>query len=125
MQVETKKEVERQLFTGVGECKVVAINPTRSQLNKLLNYTPEEEQEELEYTKDSVDVKVGEETINTNQVFVDFWLQELKTQKLFKLRFILTNYDKVSKTGKIQYLNQMGYIVTGKQIGRASCRERV
>lgn len=108
MQVETKKEAERQLFTGVGECKVMAINPTRSQLNKLLNYTPEEEQQELDYTKDGVDVKVGDETINTNQVFVDFWLQELKTQKLFKLRFIITNHNKMSSTGKLQYISQHG-----------------
>ena len=106
---------EKKLFVGAGECKILAINPTRKQLNALLDITPKEDEEEkpeFEYIKEDVEVKYmvdGEDkTTTATRLFVDVWLQEVKTETIAKMRFILTNHVQTSKDGKTRYINQIG-----------------
>lgn len=102
----------KKLYVGTGEVKVLAVNPTQKELDKILNREYSEDREEIEYTKD-VEAKYTldgeEETINTTRLFVDFWVQEVTTDVITKIRFMLTNVPRYNKEGtKQQYINQIG-----------------
>ena len=114
MQVQKEERKQKQLVVGVGEVSVVAVNPTRDQLNKLLSFEPTEEQKDIEYVKTDHVYKykdeLGEEQEKeTTQITVDFWVKEKKSGNLNKVTFYLVNEDRTNKDGsKHQYCNQFG-----------------
>lgn len=85
-----------QVYTGLAECKVVAINPTLKELSELgINY-----QKEPEY------ISV---TQNGNKmVRIDIWLNVIKLNKLVKASFFLADEVNVSSSGKTQYIDDYG-----------------
>lgn len=104
---------EKVYYTGVSPVSVLMFSPTREQLNKLLNFEPTEEQNELDYIKEDVEVKTkdaegNEVSLYANQVYVDVWVEEVKFKKKHKIRFTITNTPRVSQSGKTQYINQIG-----------------
>jgi len=109
-----KESTGYKKFVGVGQFKVLKFNPTRAELNKILNYEPEGEQKELEYTKDDYVLKYrdqegNEHELTCKQVYVDVWLEEQKTKTKHKVRFTITNQVRTSKDArKSQWINQVG-----------------
>lgn len=98
----TEKQQLEQTAKSVGfaEVRVRAINPDRSQLNKLLGKEDSSEDKELEYVseKDGVD-----------RVRISFWLEEVKTKKLFAHSILLIKENRLNNAGdKVQLINQMG-----------------
>lgn len=110
---------ERKLYVGTGEVRVLAVNPTQKDLDIILGRDPSEDRQELEYVKEveAKYTKEGEEvTVNTTRLFVDFWVEEVKTDVITKIRFMLTNIPAYNKDGsKLQFINQIGQ--TGWAIG--------
>lgn len=82
------------MFTGT----VVAVNPSKEELGKLLDTTIERD---LEYTgiNDSTGAK---------KLTVSFWLKEEQNGNLFNVRFNLEDTVVESKTGKTQFINSIG-----------------
>lgn len=106
---------EKKLFVGAGQVRVVAINPTRKELAEVMGreYTEDPEKEDFVYVKEDVEVKFikdGEEkTTTATRVFVDVWVQEVKSEEFVKVRFMLTQSPQTNKDGtKTQYINQVG-----------------
>lgn len=106
---------EKKLFVGAGQVRVLAVNPTRKELAEVLGqeYVENPEKEEFEYLKEDVEVKYQvdgiEKTTTATQLNVDFWVQEVKSKEIVKIRFMLTNHPSTKKDGsKTQYINQVG-----------------
>jgi hypothetical protein len=85
-------------YVGMFNGKVVAVNPTKEQLGKLLNTTIEKD---LEYTS------INEEN-GAKKLILSFWLREESTGQHFNVRFNLEDTVKVSKSGKTQFINSIG-----------------
>jgi len=95
------KEKEIKAYTkyvGVFNANVVAVNPTKEQLSKLLGNDIEKD---LEYTGVSSDT-------GAKKVTISFWLKEENTGNLFNVRFNLEDTVIQSKTGKYQFINTIG-----------------
>jgi len=95
------KEKEIKSYTkyvGMFNATVVAVNPTKEQLSKLLG---NEIEKDLEYTGISSDN-------GAKKVTLSFWLKEEKTGQLFNVRFNLEDTVIQSKTGKFQFINTIG-----------------
>lgn len=108
MQGNKKVRPERKLYVGFAQSRVVGINPTNAELAELLGTEVDESREEIEYTKDKDGVK---------QVRIDFWMEEMTTNYLYKRSFFLEDRDVVTKpkegredefVEKKQYVNQTG-----------------
>jgi hypothetical protein len=83
--------------TGLFEGKVLAFNPSKEQLEKLLNTTVDKEPE---YTGEDAGVKKASLVV---------WLQDVKSKKIKPLRFFLKDIEKVNKDGtKKQYITNVG-----------------
>lgn len=86
---------------GLFEAKVVAINPTAEQYEKLLNVELKEDSKSTEYLGESRD---GNATVR-----VSVWLEDVKTNQKFNLNFFLEDKERTNKDGsKYQYINQVG-----------------
>lgn len=97
------KEKEKQSgsftkYTGLFNGFVVAVNPTKEELGKLLDTTIEKDPE---YTGSNPDS-------GAKRVTISFWLKEEKTSNMFNVRFSLEDTVNVSKSGKTQYINNIG-----------------
>lgn len=85
-------------YVGMFNATVVAVNPTTSELEKLLNTTIEKDQE---YT--GVNSENG-----AKKVTLSFWLKEVTSGHLFNVRFNLEDTVVESSTGKTQFINNIG-----------------
>lgn len=97
---EKKQFDEISKVVGLGEFKVVSINPTREQLNKLLGKEDSDDDKEIEYVseKDSVD-----------RVRIVFWLQEQKSKRLIPHSIMLVKENRLNNNAdKVQLINQLG-----------------
>jgi hypothetical protein len=96
----TKKEFSEVDFSkkiGIFEGKVVKINPTKEELEELLN-TKFEGDKEIEY--------LGETEEGETKLSLSFWLQDVETQQVFNLRFFLVDKERENKDKtKKQYVN--------------------
>lgn len=94
-------------YVGVGNFKVLCFNPTREKLNKILGT---EIEDEIEYTKDDNELKIGEgDSVFCKSVYVDAWLEEQVTKSKHKVRFVIYDTPRLTKNGdKYQYINQVG-----------------
>lgn len=94
-----KADYVRELFVGFAQVKVVAINPTRAEMNELLGIDSDEEREEFKYL-DTVDGK--------DRLRLSFWLYDDVSNKYFIQTVNLINEDRISKDGKkVQLINSV------------------
>ncbi|NPV12634.1 MAG: hypothetical protein HPY57_12685 [Ignavibacteria bacterium] len=85
-----------KIYTGLAECKVVTINPTKQELKELgINYT-----NDPEYLSASPD---GNKLLR-----LDIWLKILKTGTLTKLSIFLEDVTATSSNEKIQFIDKRG-----------------
>ena len=93
-------QVEFQKKVGLFEADVVAINPTKEELEKLRGVELKEDSKETEY--------LGEREGNTT-FRVDVHLKEKKEGDIFKVSFFLSDEERENKEGtKNQYINSVG-----------------
>lgn len=85
-------------YVGVFNANVVAVNPTKEELGKLLDTTIEKD---LDYTG------VNDES-GAKKLTLSFWLKEDLTGNLFNVRFGLEDTIVKSKTDKFQFINNIG-----------------
>lgn len=87
----------RKLYTGLANMKVVAINPTMSELTEL-GYNPQQEPEYISVTPEG-----------NAKVVIDFFLKHEETGMIAKRRFWLENRDRDTRAGdKKEYINNYG-----------------
>lgn len=92
---EFKEYVKR---VGLGEFKVIAINPDREEITKILGSYEKEKDPEYIGEKDDI-----------NYVRLEFWLKDLKFQEIFKLSFFLKDQNRMNKDQtKYQFINVVG-----------------
>ncbi len=97
-QREQKGDFVKELFVGFTAVKVVAVNPNLEELNKLIGREAAPDQKEPVY--------LGNDQEGNARVRLAFWLQDLKTEKLFVHSFNLTNKERKNKDGdKVQLVN--------------------
>ena len=95
-----KSEFEQELFTGWGLVEVVAINPSRSELDKLLGISErDEEAKEIEYLGENKET-------DKKQVRLNFVLKEKESGRIFYHNIYIIDDFKGNKDGtKDQYIN--------------------
>lgn len=85
-------------YVGFFEGKVVAVNPTKEELGKLLGTDIEKD---IEYTSEDGD--------GNSRLKLNFKVQDVKSGKIFTVAFLLTDKTRVNKDGtKTQYINVTG-----------------
>lgn len=103
---EIKDGGNRKYYTGVENFKVIAVNPTKEELEKLfdreLNYTPE-------YV-DTTTVKDGDGEREVPQVRIDFYLSNDDPDNPISVKesFYISNTHHASQTGKVKVINDFG-----------------
>lgn len=85
-------------YVGIFNANVVAVNPSKDELGKLLGTTIEKD---IEYTG------VSNES-GAKRLTLSFWLKEQQNGHLFNVRFNLEDTVVESKTGKTQFINSIG-----------------
>jgi hypothetical protein len=102
-----KKEFQdNSKVTGVFEANVIAVNPTMEELNALLGSDIDKE---LEYVKEKEVTLKNEEKLIVDSSRIAFYLQDVKTKRIFNVSYFLENRDKEeSEKGNIQYINEVG-----------------
>lgn len=101
--------VEQRKYVGFFQGKVVGINPTPQEFEKIHGYTPKEDSKLFNYLGEKDGVPF---------LRIDFWIQDLVKRTdvqgnphypIFKLTFFLRDELRVSKDGvKNQYINNIG-----------------
>lgn len=85
-------------YVGLTAVTVKAVNPTRSELNKLLGKEDGDDQTEIQY--------LSQDKEGNDRVRLSFWLHDAKTDKYFIHSFNLTKKERTSRDGsKSQYIN--------------------
>lgn len=93
-----QKEFVKELFVGFTTVKVVAVNPSRKELNQLLGKEESPEDKDIVY--------LGNDQEGNDRLRLAFWLEDVKTGKLFVYSFNLTNKERKNKEGdKVQLVN--------------------
>lgn len=94
------------LKVGLARCKVLAFNPTKEQLEKILNV---ELKTDPEYQDEDVvtDEETGK-TTTSKKLRLNVWLEELTTSMKICLRLTLIDKVQVSKTQKVRYIDSKG-----------------
>lgn len=92
------KEFTKELFTGFTVVKVVAVNPTKEELNNLIGKEGHPDDKEILY--------LGEDKDNNKRLRLAFWLQDIKSKKLYVHSFSITNKERRNKDNtKVQLIN--------------------
>lgn len=93
-----KRENDIRKSVGFFEGKVIAVNPTREELEDLFGTTLDKD---IEYT--------GEDGDGNTRLKLNFRIQDVKTKKIFNLSFLLTDKNRLNKDEtKTQYINVTG-----------------
>jgi hypothetical protein len=93
-----QKEFTKELFVGFTSVKVVAVNPSREEINKLVGREGDDTLKEMTY--------LGVDQDNNDRLRLSFWLEDMKTGRMFVHSFHLTNRGRVSKDEKkVQIIN--------------------
>jgi hypothetical protein len=86
---------------GLFEARVIAINPNAEEYKEKLGIELKEDSKAIEYLGDSKD--------GNTYLRLDFWLEEVKNEKKFKVSFFLEDKERENKDGtKKQYINEVG-----------------
>ena len=94
---ERKEQRSFEKWVGWFEGEVVAINPSKEEIEKLTGNTLNKE---ITYNSEDAD--------GNPMVRVTAWMRDVKKDLLFQVNFRITDKICVSKTGKTQYINQTG-----------------
>jgi hypothetical protein len=99
-----QKSTGGQIFKniGLGEFKVLALNPDMMTYFKLMDIS-EESQEKFKETEYVSDTKDGDTMIRLN-----FICEEVNTKQKFNMNFNLVDKIRVSQSGKTQWVNSVG-----------------
>jgi hypothetical protein len=90
-----------QLLVGLGEFKVILVNPSTEEYKEVLGIDLKEESKAAEYLGES---KEGNRTAR-----IDIWVENIKTQKRDKIVFFLEDKKRENKDKtKNQYINNLG-----------------
>ncbi len=93
---QTGKTVKK--YVGFTKVQLRAVNPTRSEVNKLLGKEDSDDDKEINY--------LSEDNDGNKRVRLSFWLYDEKLDNYFIHSFNLTNKVRLSKDGvKTQYVN--------------------
>lgn len=96
-----QKAFDNQLVVGLAEVKVVAINPDMEEYKEILGIELKEDSKATEYLGESKD---GNTTLRVN-----FWVEDIKTEKKFSLNYFLEDKERTNKDNtKQQYINNIG-----------------
>ena len=94
-----QKEFVKELFVGFTTVKVIAVNPSRSELNKLIGKEDSPEDKDIVYS--------GTDQEGNDRLRLAFWLKDEKNDRMFVYSFNLTNKVRKNKDGdKCQLVNQ-------------------
>lgn len=92
-----QKESGKKFYVGLTSVSVVAINPNRKELNKLLGKEDKDDDKEIEYVDEYED---------TPRVRMSIWLRDQQNDNLYVHSFNILNKERLNKTGdKSQYIN--------------------
>lgn len=87
-------------YVGFINGRIVAVNPTRQELNKLLGKEDGEDDKVIDY--------VGTDKEGNTRVRIVFWLYDTKLDKYFAHSFNITDKPSINKAGdKKQYINSV------------------
>lgn len=93
-----QKEFTNKLFVGFTAVKVIAVNPTREELNKILGKEDSQEDKAITY--------LGSDQEGNDRMRILFVLKDDKNEKIFFHSFNLTNKVRKNKEGdKCQIVN--------------------
>lgn len=85
-------------YVGFTTVEVRAVNPTRTELNKLLGKEDGDDDKQITY--------LTQDQEGNDRIRLSFWLYDAKLDKYFVQSFNLTNKERLSKDGgKHQYIN--------------------
>ena len=103
-QVEVGDAPQRQLWTGAENFKVVAVNPTKEELEEMygreINFTPE-------YIGEAK-VSDGDGERDVPQIRLDFYIANEDNSITTKLQYYVSNTHHKSQTGKYKVINSFG-----------------
>lgn len=92
------KDFVKELFVGLTTVKVIAVNPNREEVNKLVGKEDSPDDKPIEY--------LGSDQEGNARVRLAFWMRDVKTDKLFVHSFNLTDKERKNKEGdKVQLVN--------------------
>lgn len=95
-----QKEFTKELFVGFAPVKVVAVNPSRDEINKLVGREASEDDKETNY--------IGNDAEGNTRLRLAFWLKDLNTGKFFVDSFNITDKERKTKDGnKVQIINSV------------------
>jgi len=103
-QVEVGEGVQRQLYTGTENFKVVAVNPTKAELEVIYGREITFDPEYIGTTK--VSDSDGEREVP--QIRLDFYLANEENTVTTKIQFYIANTHHKSQTGKYKVINAFG-----------------
>jgi hypothetical protein len=93
-----REQLQNTKWVGFTTVKLMAINPTREQLNKLLGKEDSEDDKPINY--------ITQDNEGKDRVRLSFWLHDEKRDKYFVHSFNLTNKERTSRDGvKNQFIN--------------------
>jgi hypothetical protein len=103
-EVEITDGAEIKLYTGVENFKVVALNPSKEEMEEMygreINFTPE-------YTGE-VEVEDSDGKRKVKQIRLDFFLANEDSSITTKLQFYVSDTHHRSSTGKLKCINSFG-----------------
>lgn len=92
-----QKESGKKLYVGLTSVAVVAINPSRKDLNKLLGKEDKDDDQEIDYV---------DEYDGTPRIRMSIWLRDQANDNLYVHSFSILNKECLNKAGdKNQYIN--------------------
>ena len=95
------KEFDNQLVVGLAEVKILCVNPSAEEYKEILGIELKEDSKATEYLGESKD---GNTTLRVN-----FWVEDIKTEKKFSLNYFLEDKERTNKDNtKQQYINNIG-----------------
>lgn len=98
------EQAARTYYTGVNNFKVIAVNPTKTELEKLYG---REIKFDPEYISES-DVTDGDGTRKATNLKLDFYLENKDLGLNTKLTFYISNTHHKSESGKLKVINDFG-----------------
>jgi len=99
--IRINQEFNNQLYVGLAEVKVIAINPSIEEYKEILGIELKEDSRATEY--------IGESKEGNTNVRIDVWVENVKTGKKDKITYFLEDKPKENKEGtKKQYINTLG-----------------
>lgn len=92
-----QRESGKKLYVGLTSVAIVAINPSRKELNKLLGREDKDDDQEIDYVDEYNDVA---------RVRMSIWLRDQVNDNLYVHSFNILNKERMNKTeDKYQFIN--------------------